>query len=149
MFFDRIKRRIQRVLVVEDEALVAFDNEHFLTQAGYVVAGTVDTLAHAQPIILAGDLDLVIADVNLSGVPAGIEVARLANERGIAVLFVTGACPADARHLALGCLAKPYSQRDLLTAIDILDASLDGRRVPRAPRGLTLFPAPTGDEAPS
>ena len=47
MLFGKRARMINRILIVEDEPLVAFDNEHFLRDAGYVIVGTVDTVAEA------------------------------------------------------------------------------------------------------
>ena len=47
MLFGKRERTIRRILVVEDEPLVAFDNEHMLQDAGYEVVATVDTLADA------------------------------------------------------------------------------------------------------
>ncbi|EXS71860.1 response regulator [Sphingobium sp. Ant17] len=137
----RLPRRkaIRTVLVVEDEPLVAFDNEHALEQAGYQIAATVDDYDHAVAVIDAGGLDLVIADVALHGPKSGIDVARHAYAKGLPVLFVTGRCPIDARELAVGCLAKPYAPRDLVAAIGVIDARLRGVRQPRSPVGLSLF----------
>lgn len=139
MFFGKDRRAIHRILVVEDEPLVAFDNEHFLTHAGYDVAATVENHDDAVAAIDAGDIDLVIADVRLPGEKDGVAVAAYAKARNIAVLFVTGACPPDARQLAFGCLAKPYSERDLLSAIEAVDAIMRGTKLPRIPRSLKLF----------
>lgn len=148
MFFGLVKgeagargrrKAIRSVLVVEDEPLVAFDNEHVLEMAGYRVAATVDDYAHAVSVIEDESVDLVIADVTLHGEKTGIDLARFAAGRGVSVLFVTGACPMDAREMALGCLAKPYAPRDLLAAIDVLDALLRGKALPRFPEGLHLF----------
>ena len=133
------RKAIRTVLVVEDEPLVAFDNEHALEQAGYRIAATVDDYDHAISVIDGGGLDLVIADVSLKGDRSGIDVARHAATKGLPVLFVTGACPLDARALALGCLAKPYAPRDLVAAIGVVDAVLRGARRPRSPIGLTLL----------
>ena len=63
----------------------------------------------------------------------------MAHESGIAVLFVTGQCPEGGREVATGCLAKPYAQRDLLAAIDAIEAVLEGRTPKRLPGGLSLF----------
>ena len=148
MFFGLVKeeeaRRPRRqavstILVVEDEPLVAFDNEHALEQAGYRVAATVDDHDHAVQVIDEGGVDLVIADVALHGEKSGIDVARYAAERGLAVLFVTGCCPIEDRALAVGCLAKPYAPRDLVAAIQVVDALLRGARRPKLPPGLSLF----------
>ncbi|WP_313534664.1 response regulator [Sphingomonas sp.] len=140
MLFGRKKRRIEHLLVVEDEPLVAFDTEHFLRESGFVIVATVDSVADATRIVDSGEvLDLVLADINLAD-GSGIEVARNAFARGVPVLFVTGACPADARALAAGCLAKPYAQRDLILAIDAIEAVLEGGKIPRRlPSSFNLF----------
>ena len=140
MLFGKRKRRIERVLVVEDEPLVAFDTEHFLAGEGFEIAATVDTIAEALAVIGADRaLDLVLVDVSLAD-GSGVEVARAAHALGVPVLFVTGHCPGDARALAAGCLAKPYPQRDLLTAIATIEAVLDGGKAPqRLPGSFSLF----------
>jgi DNA-binding response OmpR family regulator len=138
MLFGRRERVIKRILIVEDEPLVAFDNEHFLREAGYEIVATVDTVAQASQAIGPG-VDLILSDLNLSAGGNGRDVASKALERGIPLMFVTGACPYDAQALAIGCLAKPYSQRDLLGAIDAVDAKLAGRVPKRVPRSFTFF----------
>ena len=47
MLFERQSHTLRRLLIVEDEPLVAFDNEHVLTDAGYQVVATVDGVAEA------------------------------------------------------------------------------------------------------
>jgi len=148
MFFGLVKgdsrpglqdKVIRSVLVVEDEPLVAFDNEHVLEQAGYRVAATVEDYDHAVRVIEEDEVDLVIADITLHGDKTGIDVARHAHEKGLAVLFVTGACPVDAREMALGCLAKPYLPRDLLGSISVIEAVMRGDQPGRLPPRLRLF----------
>ncbi|KTF69330.1 response regulator [Sphingomonas sp. HT-1] len=145
MLFGRKKRRIEHLLVVEDEPLVAFDTEHFLRESGFTIVATVDSVVDATRIVEAGaPLDLVLADIRLSD-GSGVEVARAAYARGLPVLFVTGNCPADARALAAGCLGKPYPQRDLLAAIDAIDSVLSGGAAPkRLPHSFSLFLDPSG-----
>ncbi len=140
MLFGRKKRHINRILVVEDEPLVAFDTEHFLGSAGFEIAATVDTVAAACATIDGGmDLDLVLVDINLSD-GSGLDVARCAHERGVPVLLVTGSCPQGAQDFAAGCLSKPYPQKDLLSAIDVIGAVIGGAKLPRRlPSGFNLF----------
>ena len=45
MLFGRKKRQIERLLVVEDEPLIAFDTEHVLTDASYAIVATRSTVA--------------------------------------------------------------------------------------------------------
>lgn len=139
MLFGRTQRSIARLLLVEDEPLVAFDTEYLLGDAGYTVVATVDRVADAA-VVVEGDqpLDLVLVDVRLAD-GSGVEVARAARARGVAVLFVTGNCPSEARSLADGCLSKPYAARDLLASIEALDRVRQGDQPGRLPTGLSLF----------
>lgn len=139
MLFGKRERLIRRILVVEDEPLVAFDNEHMLKEAGYQVVATVDSYADAAEVIADEALDLVLTDIGLSGEGDGADVARAAGEKGVPVLFVTANCSDQARDLAVGCLAKPYSESALEDALTTIDLLLQGKRPRRLPRGLTLF----------
>ena len=139
MVFGRKQRRLVRLLVVEDEPLVAFDTEHLLSEDGFTVVATVDKVIDAVALVGDGQaIDLVLTDVSLAD-GSGIEVARAAAALGIPVLFVTGSCPGEAEALAAGCLSKPYTGRDLLSAIGAIEARIDGRNPRRLPQGFRLF----------
>ena len=135
--FGRKKRHIVRLLLVEDEPLVAFDNEHVLSDAGFEIVATVDR-ADSAVAALGKGADLVVADVTLAG-GSGIDVARAAQAAGVPVLFVSGTRPADAAGLAEGWLAKPYNPRDLVAAIRAIETRMDGRTTKRLPPGFELF----------
>lgn len=139
MLFGKRERRISRILLVEDEPLVAFDNEHLLKDAGYEVVATVDSLAAAREVIESEALDLVLTDIRLNGDGDGTEVARIARAKDVPVLFVTAFCPSGAQSLGLGCLAKPYSDKVLKSALDALDDHLQGRDPGKLPSQLTLY----------
>jgi DNA-binding response OmpR family regulator len=139
MLFGKKKRLIVRLLVVEDEPLIAFDTEYFLTESKFTVVATVDRVSDALAVIESGSaIDLVLADVSLSD-GSGLDVARAALAKGVPVLFVTGNCPIEATTLAAGCLSKPYSQRDLLGAIAAIEAQIGGVVPKRLPSGFRLF----------
>jgi DNA-binding response OmpR family regulator len=139
MLFGKRERRISRIMIVEDEPLVAFDNEYMLKDAGYEIVATVDSHADAAEVIEAEPLDLVLTDLSLAGDGDGTDVARAAAARGIAVLFVSGNCTDEAEALALGCLAKPYNERILLAALEAVDEHLQGRDPGKLPEQLTLY----------
>jgi DNA-binding response OmpR family regulator len=139
MLFQKRERAIRRILIVEDEPLVAFDNEYSLGEAGYEVVATVDTLADAVRVLAEEEIDLVLSDIKLSGDGDGMDVARAAAAKGVPVLFVTGNCPIEARTLGIGCLAKPYSDKILKTALEAVDQKLQGKDVKRVPAGLSLY----------
>ena len=139
MLFGKRDRLIRRILVVEDEPLVAFDNEHLLTDAGYEVVATVDNLDDARAVIEAEQLDLVLTDIMLSGDGDCTGVARIARKKGVPVLFVTAHEVADTQDLGIGCLSKPYSNKVLRGALEALDKRLQGRGPKKLPPQLTLF----------
>ena len=136
--FGRKKRHIARLLLVEDEPLVAFDNEHALSDAGFEIVGTVDRVAAALAAIEVGGIDLVVADVRLAD-GSGVDVARAAKAAGVPVLFVTGLRPEGADGLAEGWLCKPYAPRDLVAAIQAIEGRIAGKPVRRLPMGLEMF----------
>ena len=139
MLFGKRERTIRRIIVVEDEPLVAFDNEYSLSDAGYEVVATVDNLVEAAQAIEREELDLVLTDIRLRGEGDGLDVARAAAAKGVPVLFVSGNCPVEARELAVGCLAKPYSDKVLKAALEALDRSLQGKKVKKVPPQLSLY----------
>ena len=144
MLFGKRERLIRRILVVEDEPLVAFDNEHMLGDAGYEVVATVDTVADALRVIAEEALDLVLTDVTLRGEGSGLDVAAAARDKGVPLLFVTGTKPPGAETLAIGWLAKPYNNRLLKAALDAADRLLGGEKARRRPDGFELFGRPAG-----
>lgn len=139
--FAKRKRELVRLLIVEDEPLVAFDAEHLLTDDGYDVVATVDRADEAIALINgATAIDLVLSDISLAS-GTGMEVAEAAAAAGIPLLFVSGQCPVEAQALAYGCLAKPYAPRDLLLAIAAIEAVRGGQKPKRLPSGLSLYKA--------
>jgi DNA-binding response OmpR family regulator len=139
MLFGKRERAIHRILIVEDEPLVAFDNEHLLRECGYEVVATVDTLADAVRVLGEEEVDLVLSDIQLNGDGDGMDVARAAGARQVPVLFVTAHCPVEAHGLGMGCLAKPYTDKVLKGALEAVDRKLLGKKVKRLPAGLSLY----------
>ena len=139
MLFTKRERTIRRILIVEDEPLVAFDNEYLLGEDGYEVVATVDRVSDALEVLERERLDLVLSDILLGGEGDGTDVARAAAAKGIPVLFVSGHCPVEAQKLAVGCLAKPYTDRTLKAALTALDTLFQGERLKKVPEGLSLY----------
>lgn len=138
MLFEKRKRVVNRILIVEDEPLTAFDTENLIGDFGYQVVATLDRFAHAIETLDREQVDLILSDVRLTGQRTGIDLAAEAQRRGIPVLFVTGAAPDNASELVIGVLEKPYNDRTLKAALTAVDCYLAGEKA-RPPRGLTLF----------
>jgi CheY-like chemotaxis protein len=138
MLFVKRKQVVKRILIVEDEPLTAFDNENILGDAGYVIVATVDSFDEAVGILHREEVDLVLSDVRLREQQSGIHLAEAAKEKGIPTLFATGHKFPGAADFAVGCLAKPYSERQLIKAVQLVDRHLRGEKV-KPPKGLQLF----------
>ena len=138
MLFGKRKRIVKRILVVEDEPLTAFDNETMLNAAGYEVVATLDGFDEALEILDREQIDLILSDIRLRSQQTGIDLARAAKERGIPPLFASGHSMPAASEVAIGCLQKPYNERQLRAALDSVDRYLAGKKV-KPPAGLELF----------
>ena len=140
MLFGKRKRVVKRIVIVEDEPLTAFDNEVMLADLGYEVVATLDSFDEAISLLDGEAVDLVLSDVRLSGDRNGLDLARAAKSRGIPVLFSTGyKVPDDGKAAAIGCLSKPYTERQLKNALEAVDRLLAGE-VPKPSNGLELYP---------
>jgi DNA-binding response OmpR family regulator len=139
MLFGKRKRIVNRILIVEDEPLTAFDNEMTLADLGYEVVATLDRFSDAIAKLDREPVDLILSDVRLTGERTGIDLAKEARRRGVPVLFVTGDAPDNSSELVIGVLMKPYTGRTLKSALAAVDCYLSGKKA-RPPRGLTLFP---------
>jgi CheY-like chemotaxis protein len=138
MLFGKRNRIVKRILIVEDEPLTAFDNETMLIDAGYEIVATLDGFDEALEMIEREQVDLILSDVRLRSHETGIDLALAAKERGIPTLFASGHAMPAAAEVAVGCLKKPYTERQLKAAIDSVDRHLSGEQV-KPPRGLEIF----------
>jgi DNA-binding LytR/AlgR family response regulator len=107
-----------RVLIVEDEALIAMMAEDMIDSLGCVVAGLAATVGDAQTALVETDFDVAVLDVNLNG-NTSMGLAAELKQRGTPFAFTTGygAGGIDAEHHDMPVLTKPYSIADLETAL--------------------------------
>jgi len=114
-----------RILVVEDERIVARDLVGALTDLGYAVPATVATGEGAVERVRDLQPDLVLMDIRLSGAIDGIEAAAaIHEERDTPVIFLTAHSDDDTLQRALqteplAYLVKPFSAPQLRCAIEI------------------------------
>lgn len=118
-----------RVLIVEDEPLIALELEAIVEEAGHTVVDFVGSMHEALARADQASTDLAIVDINLSHGANGIETARrLRDEFGVRTLFTTAlvACRAEAMDPTLdpvGFIAKPYTPKDITRALAKADRS--------------------------
>ncbi|HZG09783.1 MAG TPA: response regulator [Allosphingosinicella sp.] len=110
-----------RVLIVEDEMLVAMNIEDMLLELGHEMAGLASRLAPGLALAGESEADAAILDVNLAG-EQSFPIADLLAERGIPFLFATGYGVAGIAERFRGrtVLQKPFRLADLGAALRTL-----------------------------
>ncbi len=103
-----------RVLLVEDEALVAMMIQETLIEFGFQVLGPVSTASEALAAARERSIDAAVLDINL-GDGLVYTVAEILAERGVPFVFVTGydADSVDARFTGIPILQKPIERESL------------------------------------
>lgn len=84
-----LERRADRVLIVEDEALIALDLERALRSAGIEVVGIRDDVPSAREAVHSTAPDLVLLDIHLQGPEDGVVLAHELRDSDVAVVFLT------------------------------------------------------------
>ncbi|MEZ2132547.1 MULTISPECIES: response regulator [unclassified Sinorhizobium] len=108
----------RRVLIVEDEMLVAMLLEDMLTDLGHAVVGIATRVESALSLIITTAPDLAILDVNLAG-EKSFPVAEALEKKGIPFVFATGYGQQglEGNHVSRTVLTKPFHSRDLERAL--------------------------------
>jgi DNA-binding NtrC family response regulator len=97
------KQRTVRVLIVEDEPMIALSLEDVLIDADFEVAGVVGKLEKALALIESGACDAAIVDANLAGVSASPAAMALA-ARGVPFIVISGYSPEQMKGAFPGAL---------------------------------------------
>lgn len=111
----------KRILVVEDEALIALDTEDMLTNAGYQVVGPAARVSDALGL-MTEPIDAALLDINVGGALIW-PVADALADRGVPFIFVTGfsnGLDVPERHRGVVRLDKPLQAQKVLAALKTL-----------------------------
>ncbi len=131
-----------RILIIEDEALVAMELRFVLEDLGHEVIAMAADARAARKAVDAAEVDLALVDIHLSDGPTGIELGReLAQEQGVTVLYMTANPGMLGEGVAgtIGVLSKPTDERAVQTAVDYALRRRHGEPVDYAPPELRLF----------
>ena len=115
---------MSKILVVDDEAIIAMQLEERLNAMGYTVAGMAATGQDAIDKAQKSAPDLVLMDIVMPGKLNGIEAARSIGEMDIPVVFVTSyaddAIIEKAKQVRpYGYIVKPFNEQEIKAAIEV------------------------------
>jgi DNA-binding NtrC family response regulator len=113
-----------KVLIVEDEFIVANDLRVILHQAGYKVTGIAASVDEADEILQTNRPDLVLLDIRLDGKLTGIDFARKLKADNVAFIYISANSSQEILEEVkttdpYGFIVKPFREKDLLVSIDI------------------------------
>jgi len=131
-----------RILIIEDEALVAMELRYVLEDLGHEVVGMASDARSARHLVRETEVDLALVDIHLSDGPTGVELGReLGQDLGVSVLFMTAnpGMVRDGVAGTIGVLCKPTDERAVQTAVDYALRRRTGQPIEYAPPGLQLF----------
>lgn len=137
---------MQKVLIAEDDLMIADMIEAALIAHGYAVCGIAPTVAEATALALREKPDLAIIDLRLADGGLGTEIAhQLKGQLSLGILYATGNA-ASVRLTALNghaCISKPYSEAGLLRALNLVSEIVaTGMASPPFPRGFQVLASP-------
>jgi two-component system, cell cycle sensor histidine kinase and response regulator CckA len=118
------KMATARILIVEDERLVAMDLQRHLTRMGHTVVSLAASGMEAIQKALALHPDVVLMDIRLQGDMDGVEAAQqIHGSAAIPVIFMTAYVDADTQRRVgaaspWGCLYKPFSPPQVQSALE-------------------------------
>lgn len=147
----RYPRRIHRqycmkILIVEDELIIALSMRDTLTRSGHEVGALVRDERQATPIAEAFKPDLALVDWDLARGCCGGTVAKsLWHRFGVRTMFVSGhpqVCHQPGfDYIAIGCLSKPFTPEQLIDAVGAAAAVIRHEFPLRMPPNLSMYPA--------
>lgn len=113
-----------KILIVEDEGLLAITTEMYLNEMGHEVAGIADNGKQAIELALSSKPDIILMDIVIQGSLSGIETAKLIQERyACKIIYLTAHTDSGTVQLArksshAGFLVKPFESAQLSEIID-------------------------------
>lgn len=116
---------MRRIIIVEDDAIIASDLELILLKMNYQVVGIFDNGEEAIPAIISEQVDLVLLDISLSGKLSGIDVAEsLTLKSSIPFIFITSYFDKATLDLAdqlqpAAYIVKPFQEKNLMVNIEL------------------------------
>ena len=130
-----------KVLIVEDDLMLADFAEEILVEHGYEISGIARTVADAVALAGHSKPDLVILDLRLADGGLGTEVAAQLPPFGRpGILYVTGNMSQVVLTHGDACLAKPYRSADLIRGLQIVtEIVATGKAQPPFPQGFQLL----------
>ncbi|MDF1697264.1 MAG: response regulator transcription factor [Saprospiraceae bacterium] len=114
-----------KILIIEDEPLIARDLKRICTKLGYHVIGIAYQSSQALDMLHSRSYDLILSDINIKGHLDGIEIGKIIREKyDKPLIYVTSFADINTIHRAKettpnGYVVKPFDEKDIYSSIEI------------------------------
>src|SRR6185437_5493261 len=114
----------RKILIVEDEMIVATDLRMMLERNNFIVTGIARSYEKALELIAEGKPEMVLLDIFLTGKLTGIDLAKKLKEKGLAFIYLSANANEEVLSAAkktepCDFIVKPFREKDLLVTIEI------------------------------
>jgi len=124
----------KKVLIVEDEAIIAAEIESTLNMLGYQICGKSMNGDKALDLFKTADPDIVLLDINIKGTLSGIDLAEVIREKyHFPFVFLTSYSDLDTlakvqKTMPYGYIVKPFTDKDLRSNIELALYKFDSEK---------------------
>ena len=134
---------MSKVLIVDDDFMIADCLEEVLIDAGHEVCGIAGNVAEAVALGRRHRPDLAVVDLRLASGDLGTEVAAALRPLGVGVLYSTGnpGHPILKDAVGEGCIAKPYTAASIVAALRVVSQQMAKLPLSALPLGFKLLRA--------
>ena len=121
--------RPQRLVIVEDEYVIAVRIQHLATELGHQIVGVLPSPEGIEAYLQEHDVDVVLMDVYYNTKPLGLKFARRLAVHQVSCILISGVNPAElmqqlGKYRPEGIVYKPVRASELYTRLELLSAPL-------------------------
>lgn len=136
-----------KILIVEDNPLIAADLESFLESEGFYISAVAHSASQAYDALMNRDINFAMLDIHLGSGPSGLDVANVIHSKyHLPYIFLTSFDDDETiseaqRHAPFGYLVKPFQERTVLSTIKLAKANFDRNNASKSELKVDSIPA--------
>jgi len=121
-----------RIVIIEDEFIIAIDLKEMLEELGYTVCAIADSYEAGMQLAKKERPDLFLIDISINGKKNGIDLATELHKMQVPVIFISSHTEgiyieAAKQTKPYGYLIKPFSKQDLFVTIEMAEGHIKNR----------------------
>jgi DNA-binding NarL/FixJ family response regulator len=126
---------MKKILIIEDEIVIAEDIQNILEKEGYEIAGIAECYDEAIKLFNKNKPDIIISDIYLKDSKTGIDIVKeFLKSRAVPVIFITAYSSNEiieilANFNSITYITKPFTDGQLIAAVKLINTKLKKNRI--------------------